>query len=157
MKKIDINVLIQLLGMIGIIGSLVFVGLEMRQSHRIALAAQHQARSEMFMDQVNVHTEAGLTFRDYSNEERYAGLNGLWAASIVFENDFVQYELGLMEEDLWEKKKAVIRTLSRFCEMADIWPSDLPEEFEQIVNEGSRQECIQYGSGNNQAVSDLNN
>ena len=157
MRKIDIQDLIQLLGMIGIIGSLVFVGLEMRQSHRIALAAQHQARSEMFMDQVNVHTEAGLTFRDYANEERYAGLNGLWAASIVFENDFVQYELGLMEEDLWEKKKAVIRTLSRFCEMADIWPSDLPEEFEQIVNEGSRQECIQYGSGNNQAVSDLNN
>ena len=156
MRKIDIQDLIQLLGMIGIIGSLVFVGLEMRQSHRIALAAQHQARSEMFMDQVNVHTEAGLTFRDYSNEERYAGLNGLWAASIVFENDFVQYELGLMEEDLWEKKKAVIRTLSRFCEMADIWPSDLPEEFEQIVNEGSRQECIQYGSGNDQAVSDLN-
>ena len=157
MKKTDINVVIQLSGMLGIIGSLVFVGLEMRQSHRIALAAQHQARSEMFMDQVNVHTEAGLTFRDYSNDERYAGLNGLWAASIVFENDFVQYELGLMEEDLWEKKKAVIRTLSRFCEMADIWPSDLPEEFEQIVNEGSRQECIQYGSGNNQAVSDLNN
>ena len=157
MRKIDIQDLIQLLGMIGIIGSLVFVGLEMRQSHRIALAAQHQARSEMFMDQVNVHTEAGLTFRNYSNEERYAGLNGLWAASIVFENDFVQYELGLMEEDLWEKKKAVIRTLSRFCEMADIWPSDLPVEFEQIVNEGSRQECIQYGSGNNQAVSDLNN
>ena len=157
MKKVDINALIQLLGMVGIIGSLVFVGLEMRQSHRIALAAQHQARSEMFMDQVNVHTEAGLTFRNYSNEERYAGLNGLWAASIVFENDFVQYELGLMEEDLWEKKKAVIRTLSRFCEMADIWPTDLPEEFVQIVNEGSRQECIQYGSGNNQAVSDLNN
>ena len=120
MRKIDIQDLIQLLGMVGIIGSLTFVGLEMRQSHRIALAAQHQARSEMFMDQVNVHTEAGLTFRDYSNEERYAGLNGLWAASIVFENDFVQYELGLMEEDLWEKKKAVIRSLSRFCEMADI-------------------------------------
>ena len=157
MRKIDTQDLIQLLGMVGIIGSLIFVGLEMRQSHRIALAAQHQARSEMFMDQVNVHTEAGLTFRDYSNEERYAGLNGLWAASIVFENDFAQYELGLMEEDLWEKKKAVIRTLSRFCEMADIWHSDLPEEFEQIVNEGSRQECIQYGSGNNQAVSDLNN
>ena len=148
MRKIDIQDLIQLLGMIGIIGSLVFVGLEMRQSHRIALAAQHQARSEMFMDQVNVHTEAGLTFRDYSDEERYAGMNGLWAASIVFENDFVQYELGLMEEDLWEKKKAVIRTLSRFCEMADIWPTDLPEEFVQIVNEGSRQECIQYGAGN---------
>ena len=40
MKKIDINDLIQLLGMLGIIGSLLFVGLEMRQSQRIAQAGQ---------------------------------------------------------------------------------------------------------------------
>ena len=31
MKKVDIHDLIQLLGMVGIIGSLIFVGLEMRQ------------------------------------------------------------------------------------------------------------------------------
>ena len=31
MKKIDIQDLIQLLGMVGIIGPLIFVGLEMRQ------------------------------------------------------------------------------------------------------------------------------
>ena len=35
MKKIIINVWIQLFGMVFIIGSLVFVGLEMRQSDRI--------------------------------------------------------------------------------------------------------------------------
>ena len=40
MKKIDVQDLIQLLGMVGIIGSLIFVGLEMRQSQRIALAGQ---------------------------------------------------------------------------------------------------------------------
>ena len=40
MKKVDFNSLTQLLGMIGIIGSLLFVGLEMRQSQRIALAGQ---------------------------------------------------------------------------------------------------------------------
>ena len=54
--------------------------------HRIALAAQHQA-SEMFMDQVNAHTEAGLTFRNYSDEERFANINGLHAVAIIFEND----------------------------------------------------------------------
>ena len=40
MKKIAIEDLIQLLGMVGIIGSLIFVGLEMRQSQRIAMAIQ---------------------------------------------------------------------------------------------------------------------
>ena len=37
MKNININTLIQLLGMLGVIGSLIFVGFEMRQSHRFAL------------------------------------------------------------------------------------------------------------------------
>ena len=45
MKKIDINVLIQLVGMVGIIGPLIFIGLEMRQSQRIALAGQQQSRT----------------------------------------------------------------------------------------------------------------
>ena len=35
------------LGVIGIIGSLVFVALELRQSQKIALAAQQQARTEV--------------------------------------------------------------------------------------------------------------
>ena len=47
MTRISIENLIQLLAMIGIIGSLIFVGLEMRQSQMIALAAQSQARASM--------------------------------------------------------------------------------------------------------------
>ena len=44
MKKINTNALLQFLGALGVIGSLIFVGLEMRQSQRIAIAAQIQAR-----------------------------------------------------------------------------------------------------------------
>lgn len=40
MKKISLDVLIQLIGMLGILGGLVFVGLEMRQSQQFALATQ---------------------------------------------------------------------------------------------------------------------
>ena len=36
-----------ILGTIGVIGSLIFVGLELRQSHKIALAGQIQARNEV--------------------------------------------------------------------------------------------------------------
>ena len=136
--KVSFDTWIQLLGMVGVIGGLIFVGLEMQQSQRIALAAQHQARSEMFMDQINAHTQAGITFRNYTADERYASINGFHALSVIFENDFVQYELGLMDEDLWEKKKVVIKRISGNCEMADIWPQDLPQEFMEIVEEGSK-------------------
>ena len=36
----------QLLGMLSVLGGLVFVGLEMRQSQQIALAGQMQSRAE---------------------------------------------------------------------------------------------------------------
>ena len=53
MKKVSIDVWIQLLGMVGIIASLIFVGLEMRQTQRIAIAGQQQARASANMDLLN--------------------------------------------------------------------------------------------------------
>ena len=46
-----------------------------------------------------------------------------------------------MEQDLWDKKQVVIKRLSGICEMAEIWPEDLPMEFLEIVEEGSRGGC----------------
>jgi len=62
MRKIAIEDLIQMLGMVGIIGSLIFVGLEMRQSQRIALAAQQQSRTQVWTDLFNTFTEAGVSY-----------------------------------------------------------------------------------------------
>ena len=59
MRKIDIQDSIQLLGMVGIIGLLIFVGSEMRQSHRIAIAGQQLGRSALVGDLINAYTEAG--------------------------------------------------------------------------------------------------
>ena len=42
MKRVSLDTWIQLLGMVGLLGGLVFVGLEMRQSQRIALADTEQ-------------------------------------------------------------------------------------------------------------------
>ena len=59
MRKTDIQDLIQLLGMVGIIGSLIFVGQEMKQSQNFAEAAQQQTRSDSAMNQFAVLTAAG--------------------------------------------------------------------------------------------------
>jgi hypothetical protein len=60
MKKVKVNfdTWIQLLGMTGVLGGLIFVGLEMRQSQQIALAAQQQARTEIFTGIVNSVNES---------------------------------------------------------------------------------------------------
>ena len=59
MKKIKVSfdVWIQFLGMLGVLGGLVFVGLEMRQSQQLALAAQQTARMQVWTDMVNSFTK----------------------------------------------------------------------------------------------------
>ena len=52
MKREVVQDLIQFLGMIGIIGSLIFVGLQMQQTQRIEIAGQVQARTEMFVNRI---------------------------------------------------------------------------------------------------------
>ena len=63
-KKVSLDTWIQLLGMAGIIVSLIFVAMQMRQTHRFALAAQQQARMEVFVDAVNTMSKTGVSFQD---------------------------------------------------------------------------------------------
>ena len=63
MKKVSLDTWIQLLGMLGLLGGLVFVGLEMQQSQNIALAAQQQSRMEVFVEAMNTFSETGV--REY--------------------------------------------------------------------------------------------
>ena len=50
MKKISLDTWIQSIGMSSVVAGLIFVGLEMRQSQEIALAAQQQARTEVLLE-----------------------------------------------------------------------------------------------------------
>ena len=47
--KVSFDTWIQLLGMLGVLGGLIFVGLEMQQTQTIALASQMQSRSDAIM------------------------------------------------------------------------------------------------------------
>ena len=70
--KVNFDTWIQLLGMTGVLGGLIFVGLEMRQSQQIALAAQQQARTEIFtgiVNSVNESSEVSL----YQNPDESEG------------------------------------------------------------------------------------
>ena len=128
--KVSFDTWIQLLGMTGVLGGLVFVGLEMRQSQQIALAAQQQARTEIFTGIVNSVNESSevslyqilvkamdnepLTASEKKITENYA-FQTIW----VFENDFIQYQAGLIDENVWLAKLLSVRTLSSLCHFRD--------------------------------------
>jgi len=73
MKRIDIQDLIQLLGKVGVIGSLIFVGLEMRQSEMIAQAGQNQERLGAATDMVNTMNDVVADFQSvvFENNTNY--------------------------------------------------------------------------------------
>jgi hypothetical protein len=123
--KVSFDTWIQLLGMIGVLGGLMFVGLEMRRSQIIALAAQSQARASMLLDRVGVYTEENLDFQSLIFENSYdTNLSKIEAAQrntfhqswFLFENDFNQYSLGLMSEEIWNAKLNGINNLFNRCE-----------------------------------------
>ena len=146
MTRISIENLIQLLAMIGIIGSLIFVGLEMRQSQIIALAAQSQARASMLLERVGVYTEANLDYQSLTFENSYdtnlstieaAQRNTFHQAWFLFENDYEQYSLGLMSEEIWSAKLNGINRLFNRCEARgtyEVRKPTFPESFLRLIS-----------------------
>ena len=59
MKKVRLDTWIQLLGMPGLLGGLVFVGVEMQQNQRIPVAGPQLGRSMLFGYMLNAFSEAG--------------------------------------------------------------------------------------------------
>ncbi len=138
--KIDINALIQLLGMIGVIGSLIFVGLEMRQSQRIALVNQMQQRSYSASATINSSTEANLDWYSHQFKVEYADefstedkavrniLNVNW---FIYEADYFQYTQGLMTEEVWQAKLRGMATNLKRCDNQEIYQKRV-----ELVEEG---------------------
>jgi hypothetical protein len=129
MRKVNLDVWIQLLGMIGIIFSLIFVGLEMRQSQRIALAGQTQERTAMGMANFMGFLESGINLDNVIRSEiENLSVEELGARRInahnqwyIAENDFVQFQNGLMSAETYEAKKANLIDQMSHCDLRPIY------------------------------------
>ena len=62
MKKVNFDAWVQLIGMISIVASLIFVGMQMQQSQTIALAAQQQSRTEVLVDIIGGFDEGDRSY-----------------------------------------------------------------------------------------------
>ena len=141
--KVSFDTWVQLLGMVGILGGLVFVGLEMRQTQQIAVAGQVQARTQMQVDRWLTPLEGNLdTFRfwtpnsfeyeDLTEEEKLVA-NGIhsWKQAML-ENNYFQYRAGLFEEEYWEQTKSRIQ---RWYDVCDLRPQEQAvTSFQEYLN-----------------------
>ena len=142
MKKVNIDVWIQLLGMIGVLGGLVFVGLEMRQSQIIALGAQQQARTEMqgelwaagLEGEVELHAAMTIPWAalsGYQKNVREQVQRYFW---IMLENNHYQHELGLINTELWDQIKGRISGRWSECHLRHMAPATPLSSFRDYLD-----------------------
>ncbi len=142
-----INDWLQVIGMFGLIASLIFVGMQIRQDRQIALSSIYQARSdatvEYAMSATNSPEVLNAIAKIYSNKsdeltlQEAVALEYLLGANMtMFENNHQQYLAGFLSQEHWQRNLEELR-----CEID--WPGarqlisgwDYRESFEKVLDE----------------------
>ena len=109
--KVSFDTWIQLLGMLGVLGGLVFVGLEMQQNQRIAIASQVQARNQIQSNFLIAPLEGSIEVVDLlqtppsqNDTPQQVRLRNQITRhrALTLTNAWQQYSLGLLTDEAWE-------------------------------------------------------
>lgn len=146
MMKTDANLIVQITGILGIVGSLIFVGFEMQQSQRIAMAAQQQARATITTDLMNSFTASGVDYHSiYWQDNLHYELskaaivrrNTVHSGWFIYENDFNQYSQGLVDEATWAAKLRAMEHMYNKCSVRMIYDArkaTFAEDFRNVID-----------------------
>ena len=112
-KKVSLDTWIQLLGMIGLLGGLVFVGLELQQNQTNAPASQVQARTNNTSDVFTAHMDGQIDalahwyipWEDQTETQKLFSMQFKRWQSNMYENNFYQNRLGLLSEERWQQQE----------------------------------------------------
>jgi len=151
--KVSFDTWIQLLGMIGVLGGLIFVGLEMRQSQIIAIGNQVQARADTQLAILTTPLEGDQRLlslfsfgsipneSDLSEEDRllFEQLTRIRMASL--QASWQQFNLGLLPEDAWRLAERRIFIIYDSCQFRDVFERTSQPEFLEYVRSNSSSTC----------------
>lgn len=115
MKSADWKNVAEFVGISAIVASLIFVGLELRQTREIAISEAYQMRAATEVAHASAITTVpgfmsglaklveGKSVSDLTTEERIAQQFYITAQLAVWENDHFQYSQGYLSEEHWVK------------------------------------------------------
>ena len=121
MDSNKLNDWVQILATVGVILSLIFVGIQIQQSREIAIADIYQQRTALLMQQISmtVTPEGVVAARKKlaSGEELESSERGALylitsSRMAYWENNHFQFQMGLLDEEQWNASKNNIRSIA---------------------------------------------
>ena len=124
MSSAKLNDWIQVIGIFALVSSLIFVGLQIKQTSEIALSQVSQARASNVAETVmamasNEHVMSAFR-KGYAGQddtiteaEALAGYYSVVAILYLWENNYYQYQLGFMPEDQWRNVRETVKALTK--------------------------------------------
>ena len=156
--KVSFEIWIQLLGMLGVLGGLIFVGLEMQQSQRIAIAGQIQARNDVLMSWlatplegnamlskvVNTYWEQDgpLDLTLVSNEEREVAIQMVRIGVFNLRNTYQQYNLGMIPQATFERTMQNLTNFYDTCPFRKVVIGNVSQDLHDFLESNSQVECV---------------
>lgn len=112
MKSRNLQSWIEILGIFAVVASLIFVGMEMRQSHEISLSQAYQSRVASVVEWNSAFAANPAALSAYrksadgeTDEITTAEHDALRSTMLglfhLFDNAHLQYEMGFVSEDFW--------------------------------------------------------
>ena len=142
MQQMNWKGIAEFVGMGAIIASLIFVGLELRQQQRIALAAHYQERSRTAFDyffgisekEIWQRRQAEMVRRNFNFDELSSAdrelldngtakeISDWWVQAeisiLIFDNLHFQYESGFSTEAAWQGQRERLKNILQFNSFA---------------------------------------
>ena len=138
---------VELVGIAAIIASLVFVGLELRQTREIAVADAYQARAELMLQAQGMVFDsdrlADILDRAFTEEisESDRKLVDRFQSVLLtyYENNHYQYQIGMLSEEHWASSLHALRNGVVHHELLiDLWRekrTEWRESFAEVIDE----------------------
>lgn len=148
MDTTKLNDWLQVIGIFAVFASLIFVGLEMRQAHKISLSQAYQSRTSAAAEWNSalaanpsalsaLRKSSGGQDSDLTNEEYDALYRSLLGVIYLYDNAHYQYQEGFVTEGFWASTRASLKNLMKnpvanavFVERLD---ASMRPEFRSVV------------------------
>ena len=140
-----VRTLVEVVGLLAIVASLVFVGIQMKQSQEIAISTQYQERANAAVEMFTGNLQSDLSLRlsgdrlrltmfgpesdailrDWAQERKPQELawqfNNFLMLFSIYDNNHFQYSAGFLDEDSWLSFQARMKNvLAKSCQPSDV-------------------------------------